>query len=78
MFLFLLKTGQESGALVNAVFISKVSKQELYFVKENFEIFSTEVYAREKQGQNSGEPHYYKLEAHYCPFRKGNINNLAS
>ncbi len=34
-----------------------VSKQELYFVKENYEIFSTEVSAREKQGQNSGEPH---------------------
>ncbi len=28
----------------------KQSKQELYFVKENYEIFSTEVSAREKQG----------------------------
>ncbi len=26
----------------------QVSKQELYFVKENYEIFSTEVSAREK------------------------------
>ncbi len=34
-----------------------LSKQELYFVKENYEIFSTEVSAREKQGQNSGWPH---------------------
>ncbi len=32
-------------------------KQELYFVKENYEIFSTEVSAREKQEQNSGGPH---------------------
>ncbi len=32
-------------------------KQELYFVKENYEMFSTEVSAREKQGQNSGGPH---------------------
>ncbi len=38
-------------------FLSRVSKQELYFVKENYEIFSTEVSAREKQGQNSGGPH---------------------
>ncbi len=37
--------------------ISKVSKQELYFVKENYEIFSTDVSAREKQEQNSGGPH---------------------
>ncbi len=37
--------------------LSIVSKQELYFVKENYEIFSTEVSAREKQGQNSGEPY---------------------
>ncbi len=35
----------------------KVSKQELYFLKDNYEIFSTEVSAREKQGQNSREPH---------------------
>ncbi len=28
-----------------------LSKQELYFVRENYEIFSTEVSAREKQGQ---------------------------
>ncbi len=34
--------------------ISKASKQELYFVKENYEIFSTELSAREKQGQNNG------------------------
>ncbi len=34
-----------------------LSKQELYFVKENYEIFSTEVSAKEQQGQNSGEPH---------------------
>ncbi len=34
-----------------------VSKQELYFVKDNYEIFSTEVFAREKQGQDSGGPH---------------------
>ncbi len=33
------------------------SKQELYFVKENHEIFSTEVSAREKQEKNSGGPH---------------------
>ncbi len=33
------------------------SKQELYFLKDNYEIFSTEVSAREKQGQNSGGPH---------------------
>ncbi len=33
-----------------------LSKQELCFVKENYEIFSTEVSAREKQGQNSGGP----------------------
>ncbi len=37
--------------------ISKYSKQELFFVKENYEIFSTEVSAREKQGQNNGGPH---------------------
>ncbi len=37
--------------------LKEVSKQELYFVKENYEIFSTEVSAREKQGQNSGGPH---------------------
>ncbi len=36
---------------------SKVSKQELYFVKENYEFFSPEVSAREKQGHNSGGPH---------------------
>ncbi len=35
---------------------SKVSKQELYVVKENYEIFSTEISAREKQGQNNGGP----------------------
>ncbi len=35
----------------------KVSKQMLYFVKESYEIFSTQVSAKEKQGQNSGEPH---------------------
>ncbi len=35
----------------------QVSKQELYFVKENYKIFSTEVSAREKQGQNDGGPH---------------------
>ncbi len=34
-----------------------VSKQELYFVKGNYEIFSTEVSAMEKQGQNSCGPH---------------------
>ncbi len=34
-----------------------LSKHELYFVKENYEIFSTEVSAREKHGQNSGGPH---------------------
>ncbi len=34
-----------------------LSKQELYFVKENYEIFSTEVSAREKQGQKCGGPH---------------------
>ncbi len=39
------------------LFLSKVSKQELYLVKENYEIFSTEVSVKEKQGQNSGEPH---------------------
>ncbi len=33
-----------------------LNKQELYFVKENYEIFSTEVSAMEKQGQNN-EPH---------------------
>ncbi len=33
------------------------SKQELYFVKENYEILSTEASAREKQEQNSGGPH---------------------
>ncbi len=38
-------------------FGGQVSKQELYFVKENYEIFSTEVSAREKQGQNSDGPH---------------------
>ncbi len=38
--------------------IKKVSKQELYFVKENYEIFSTEISAREKQGQKSGGPHH--------------------
>ncbi len=38
-------------------YISKVSKQELYFVKEHYEIFSAEVSAREKQGHNSGGPH---------------------
>ncbi len=32
-------------------------KQELYFAKENYEIFSTEVSAREKQEQNKGGPH---------------------
>ncbi len=34
-----------------------VNKQELYFVKGNYEFFSTEVSAREKHGQNSGGPH---------------------
>ncbi len=34
-----------------------VSKEELYFIKENYEIFSTEVSAREKQGQNNSGPH---------------------
>ncbi len=38
-------------------YISQVSKQELYFVKENYKIFSAEVSAWEKQGQNSGGPH---------------------
>ncbi len=37
--------------------VSKVSKQELYFAKENYEIFSTEVSAREKQEQNKDGPH---------------------
>ncbi len=37
--------------------VSKVSKQELYFVKENYEIFSTEITARETIRQNSSEPH---------------------
>ncbi len=37
--------------------VSNVSKQELYFVKQNYEIFSTEVSAREKQEQNKGGPH---------------------
>ncbi len=37
--------------------LKEVSKQELYFVKGNYEIFSTEVSAKEKQGQNSGGPH---------------------
>ncbi len=37
--------------------VPQKNKQELYFVKENYEIFSTEVSAGEKQGQNSGEPH---------------------
>ncbi len=37
--------------------IFNVHKQELYFVKDNYEIFGTEVSAREKQGQNDGEPH---------------------
>ncbi len=32
-------------------------KQELYLVKENYEIFSTEVSAREKQGQNNNGSH---------------------
>ncbi len=32
-------------------------EQELYFAKENCEIFSTEVSAREKQEQNKGGPH---------------------
>ncbi len=32
-------------------------KQEIYFVKENYEMFSTEVSARGKQEQNSGGPH---------------------
>ncbi len=40
-----------------ACVIIVVSKQELYFVEGNYEIFSTEVSAREKQGQNSGGPH---------------------
>ncbi len=35
----------------------KVSKHELYFLKDNYEVFSTEVSAREKQGQNSSGPH---------------------
>ncbi len=35
----------------------KYGKQELYFVKENYAIVSTEVSAREKQGQNSGGLH---------------------
>ncbi len=35
----------------------QVSKQDLYFVNESYEIFGTEVSAREKQGQNSGGPH---------------------
>ncbi len=34
-----------------------VSKQELYFVKEHYEIFSTEASAKEKQGQNNSGPH---------------------
>ncbi len=34
-----------------------LSNQGLYFVKENYEIFSTEVSARERQGQISGGPH---------------------
>ncbi len=37
--------------------IVKLSKRELYFVK-NYEMFSTKVSAREKQGQNSGGPHH--------------------
>ncbi len=32
----------------------KVSKQELYFAKENYEIFSTEVSAREKTRTEQG------------------------
>ncbi len=47
----------KAGALV------KVSKQELFFVKENYEIFSTEVSAREKQGQNGGGPHQGVIES---------------
>ncbi len=31
--------------------------KKLYFVKQNYEIFSTEASAREKHGQNSCEPH---------------------
>ncbi len=42
---------------VLAKYVKQVSKQELYFVKENYEVFSTEVSAREKLGQNSGGPH---------------------
>ncbi len=42
---------------INPQFNKYVSKQELYFVNENYEMFSTEVSAREKQGQNNGGPH---------------------
>ncbi len=35
----------------------KLSKQELYFVKENYEIFSAEITARETLRQNTSGPH---------------------
>ncbi len=35
-----------------------VSKQELYFAKRNYEIFSTEISAREKLRQNNAGPHH--------------------
>ncbi len=44
-------------AMILMAWVSKVSKQERYFVEENYELFSTEVSAREKQGQNNGGPH---------------------
>ncbi len=37
--------------------VSKVSKQGLYFVKYNYEIFSLEIAAREKLRQDNAGPH---------------------
>ncbi len=52
--LIYLATDETAWELLNA---SKVSKQELYFVKQNYEIFSTEISAREKLRQKNVGPH---------------------
>ncbi len=57
---FLISISQKELVLVTFTrrwHVGFLSKQELYFVKDNYEIFSTEVFARENHGQNMGEPH---------------------
>ncbi len=51
------KATAEETACGDTIKLFLLSKQELYVVKENYEIFSTRVPAREKQGQSSGGPH---------------------